>query len=136
LIEEWRLGGEGATGTATVLSMEGGRPSRAIRRLWDDLFWGRGRRVTYQFGPRDGKSTSGVAFVTHGGADVLQQGGAVRVRYLAVDPAVHRIEREPGVLRLSFRLLVGLALALLCIFLLGGKRSRSEAQPGSSRIPA
>lgn len=132
LIDEWRLGGSGATGTATVSSMDGGRPSRWIRRLWDDLFWGRGRRVTYQFAPRDGEPTSEVAFVTHGAADALQQGGRVSVRYLAANPSVHRIEGEPGILVLSFRLVVALALLLLCVLFLRGAGSRFVRQPRSS----
>ena len=136
LLDEWRLRGAGDTVTGTVLSTTGGRPQRVIRRLWDDLFWGRGRRVDYQFAVREDNYPNEVAFVTHGAADAIRQGGAIRVRYLAADPTVHRIEGEPGVLLLSFRLLCGLALALLCIVGLRGARSRSAKQPESSSTGA
>ncbi len=132
LVGEWRLRGA-ETGTATVQSTSGARPQRAIRRLWDDLVWGRGRRVTYQF-VASGRQTTEVAFVTHGAADALQQGGPVQIRYLAADPAVHRIEGEPGIVLLSFRLVVALALLLLCVFLLRGARSPFEGRPAASRM--
>ena len=68
LVEEWRLRGADS-GTATVLSTDGGRPQRAIRRLWDDLVWGRGRRITYRFEAHDRDQATTAAFVTHGAAD-------------------------------------------------------------------
>lgn len=131
LIDEWRLRGAGDTVTGTVLSTTGGRPQRGIRRLWDDLLWGRGRRVNYRFAVGDGNYPDEVAFLTHGAADAVQQGGAIRVRYLAADPTIHRTDGEPGILLLSFRLIVALALLLLCVLLLRGARSRSERPPGS-----
>jgi hypothetical protein len=134
LVEEWRLRGASAA-TATVISMEGGRPSRAIRRLWDDAVWGRGRRVVYQFAAADGRSTNEAAFVTHSAADALQ-GGVVQVRYLQANPSVHRIDGEPGLLLLSFRLMLGLALLMLVVLWLRAARSRSAAQPASSRATA
>jgi hypothetical protein len=114
-----------------VLSTDGGRPQRAIRRLWDDLVWGRGRRITYRFEGHDGDQATTAAFVTHGAADDLQPGGAVGVRYLAADPAVHRINGEPGLLLLSFRLLIAAALAALCVVWLLGQRS-SEMRNGDA----
>lgn len=135
-LDEWRLRGASETGSATVVSTSGGLPQRAVRRFWDDLFWGRGRRVVYQFAAPNSRPTSEAAFVTHQAADRLQQGGAVGVRYLSADPPVHRIEGEPGLLLLSFRLLVALALVLLCIVLLRRKRSRTAGSSTSSRALA
>lgn len=136
LLDEWRLRGTGDTAAGTVVSITGGRPQRAVRRLWDDLVWGHGRRVTYQFAAGDRNYPDEAAFVTHGAADALRTGGAVRVRYLATDPTIHRIDGEPGVLLLSFRLLFGLALALLGILGLRATRSRPQAAAGSSGPPA
>src|SRR5688500_6742112 len=75
------------------------------------------RRVTYRFPTGDGDHTS-VAFVTHQAADGLQPGGVTRVRYLTEDVEVRRVDGEPGLLLLTFRLLVATALALICIVLL------------------
>ena len=139
LFDEWRLRGAAETGTATVVSIGGGRSPRVVRRLWDDVFWGRGRRVTYQFAPggrRDDRQTSGAAFVTHSAAEGLQQGGAVGVRYAAGDPAVHRIAGEPGLLLLLFRLMMAVGLGALSVFLLRGMRSRSETASASSSLRA
>lgn len=135
-LDEWSLRTSGETGTATVLSTSGARPQRAVRRVWDDLLWGRGRRVEYRFAAGDATSSNAVAFVTHEAADALRDGAAVRVRYLPGDPATHRIEGEPGVLLLSFRLVCGLVLAGLCIALLRGGRVRSGAQPVPQRTSA
>ena len=135
-LEEWNLRTSGETGTATVLSTSGARPQRAVRRVWDDLFWGRGRRVEYRFAAADSTYSTSVAFVTHEAADALRDGAAVRVRYFPSDPATHRIEGEPGVLLLSFRLVCGLVLAGLCIAWLRGRRVRSGAQPGPQRTAA
>jgi hypothetical protein len=126
LLDEWRLRGASETGTATVVSTSGGLPQRAVRRFWDDLFWGRGRRVTYQFAPPNSRPATMAAFVTHRAASRLQQRGTVGVRYLSADPNVQRIDGEPGILILSFRLLVALAMMLGCIVLLLPKRSRTE----------
>jgi len=134
LLDEWRLRGIGDSVTGTVLSTTGGRPQRAVRRLWDDLFWGRGRRVNYRFAAGDVDYPDEVAFVTHGAAAGIRQGDAIRVRYLAADATVHRIEGEPGVLLLSFRLVVALVLLLLCVVLLRGVRSRPERQPDPRRF--
>ena len=124
LIDAWRLRQAGQTATATVLSKGGAGPQRAVRRVWDDLFWGRGRRVEYRFAAHDATSSNSVAFVTHGAADGLRDGAAVRVRYLPNDPGVHRIEGEPGILLLSFRLVCGLVLAGICIALLRARQGR------------
>ena len=129
LLDEWSLRTSGQTGTATVLATSGARPQRAVRRVSDDLFWGRSRRVEYRFATGDATYSTAVAFVTHHSADALQDGAAVRVRYLPSDPTIHRIEGEPGVLLLSFRLVCGLVLAGLCMALLRGPRVRSGTQP-------
>ena len=133
LLEAWKLRGTGETGTAIVLSTTGADPRRAVRRLWDDLFWGRGRSVTYRFDPPNSRSASEVAFVTHGSTGALQQGDTVRVRYLAADPSVHRIDGEPGVLLLSFRLVAASVLVLVSVFLFLGARRQLKTL---SREPA
>ena len=132
-LDEWSLRKSAETGTATVLSTSGDRPQRAVRRAWDDLFWGRGRRVEYRFAAGDSTYSNAVAFVTHDAADALRDGVAVRVRYLPNDPAIRRIEGEPGVLLLSFRIVCGLVLAGLCIALMRGRRERSGAQSAPQR---
>lgn len=136
LLDECRLRGSADTGSATVLSTSGARPRRASRRLWDDLVWGGGRSVTYRFAAPGGQETSAAAVVTHDAADRLQQGGTVAVRYLAANPAVYRIEGEPGLLRLSFRLMLALAFGVLAIVLLRAGRSTSESPSASSRALA
>lgn len=137
LLDEWRLREGVQSGTATIVSIGGARPQRAVRRLWDDLFWERGRRVTYEFAAaRDSSPMSASAFLTHRAADNVQQGGTIGVRYVAANPAIHRIEGEPGLLLLTFRILVALTLAMLGIILLRGQRSRSKAVPASARLSA
>ena len=134
--EEWRLRQTADTAVATVLSVSGSSPQRAIRRLWDDLFWGRGLRVTYQFAAPDTSQQIGTAFVTHRAADGFRQGSNVELRYVATNPAVHRNTGEPGILLLTFRTLIGLMLVLLSIILLRGRHSRSKIAPASSRLQA
>ena len=133
--EEWRVRQTADSAVATVLSVSGSSPQRAIRRLWDDLFWGRGRRVTYQFAAPDTSQQTGTAFVTHRAADSLRQGSNVEIRYVATNPAV-QITGEPGILLLTFRTLIGLMLVLLSIILLRGRHSRSKIAPASSRLQA
>jgi hypothetical protein len=136
LLHELRLRGSAERGTATVLSIDGGRPTRILSRLWDDFLWGRGRRVTYRFTVRDDLPTRAAAFVTHDAADVLREGGSVAVRYLAADPSVHRIDGEPGIVLLSFRFLLAAGLVALCIAWLVGRRARSEGRSASTEVLA
>lgn len=129
LRDEWRLRHESERMSGTVVSKSGYRPQRAIRRFWDDLIWGQGRGVSYEFVTRDGGRLAHSAFVSHSTADVLREGSTVQVRYLAGDPKVSRIAGEAGLLLLLFRLALALALLLLAI----ASARWTRVRPGSKR---
>jgi hypothetical protein len=135
LLDEWRLRGGTAT-HGTVVAMTGGAPRGYFRRLWDDLIWGRGRRVTYEFvGPADRRITRD-AFVNHSAAAGMTNGSAVSVRYLGEGAEVSRIDGEPGLLVLSFRLAIALAIALACFASLRSSRPRRTPAEEASRTSA
>lgn len=63
-----------------------------------------------------------------GSADDMREGGSTGVRYLATDPAVHRLDDEPGLLLLWFRMFIAVLLIGLCVVVTRSMRRRTTRQ--------